>query len=362
MQETRSRDVVARQDDCGEPIQEAERPRSESVPTPPSEAGSEALGHRATLFGRLAASLPDFVVRGSLHAASVAASLGPWSRQARANLDLALGEELDEPARRRISRACFRHSARVASEWLRLSRLERGGRSAARVERWVEESVSFDESLVHLDAELRAGRGVVLATAHIGNWELLGARLTPHIRAHGVTPVAVGLDRHGWLRRLRASYGVESLPQNTHPRRLLELLAAGRPIALLADMEVRRLAGTFLPFLGVDALTMTAPAALARSADCSILPMRCYLPPGETAYRIRFEPALSIDPNLPRKEATHELMRRLNSVYGAWIRETPEQWAWHQPRWRTRPGTLDAIPLRARANRPDLPGAYDGDG
>ena len=104
-----------------------------------------------------------------------------------------------------------------------------------------------------------------------------------------------------------------------------------------------------------------APAALARSANCSILPVRCYLPHGENTYRIRFEQPLSIDPSLPRKQATSDLMRRLNSTYESWIRETPEQWAWYQPRWRTRPGTLEAIPLSARAGRPDLPGANDGD-
>ena len=221
--------------------------------------------------------------------------------------------------------------------------MDSGGRRAEHVKRWVETSVSFDDSLSFLDAELEAGRGVVLATAHIGNWELLGARLTPHIRSHGVTPIAVGLDRHGWLRRLRASYGVESLPQNTHPRRLMESLAAGRPIALLADMEVRRLAGTFLPFFGRDALTMTAPAALARSSGCAILPMRCYLPRGERGYRISFEPPLTFDPKLPRKEATRDLMLRLNSVYEAWILETPEQWAWYQPH-KTRKGRRGHTP------------------
>ena len=360
MQETRSGGSIACETDRNEPILAAKRPRSESASSPSSGDIDSMSDHRTPLFGRLAAALPDLVLRGGLHAAAGAASLSPWCRRARANLDLALGKELDEASRNRTARACLHHAARIASEWLRLSRLEGTGRRAARVQRWMEENISIDESIHHFDAELDAGRGVVIATAHIGNWELLGARLVPHVRAHGVNPVAVGLDRHGWLRRLRESYGVESLPQNTHPRRLLEVLAAGRPIALLADMEVRRLAGTFLPFLGTDALTMTAPAALARSAGCAILPMRCYIPRGETGYHICAEPPLSIDPDLPRKEATHALTRRLNSVYETWIRETPEQWAWYQPRWRTRPGTLDAIPLKARADRPDLPGANDG--
>jgi len=330
-------------------------------PPPPLQRDLEAPStRRDPITERVARRLPSFITTSLLHAAASAASLGPLGKRARSNLDLALRGEFDSDARRRVMKDCLHHAARIASEWARLSRLKLGGRSAARVWEWLEEHVSIDESVRHLDGELEHGRGVILATAHIGNWELLGARVTPHIVASGYNPIAIGLDRQGWLRSLRDAYGVESLPQNTPPRQLLEALALGRPVALLADMEVRRLAGTFLPFFGVSALTMTAPAALARSSGCAILPMRCYLPRGATRYRVCFEPPLSIKANLHRKEATVDLTHRLNAVYEAWIRETPEQWAWYQPRWRTRPGTLDAIPLSARAGRPDLPGAYDG--
>jgi Kdo2-lipid IVA lauroyltransferase/acyltransferase len=315
---------------------------------------------RGQLFEQLTRLLPPPLLRVMLQGVSLAASLGPWRERAASNLKLALGDELDASARRQISKGCLKHAARIASEWLLLSDIQRGGHRAARAERWVTENVSFDDSFKHLEAALAGGCGVVLATAHIGNWELLGARLASEGTKRGVTPVAIGLDRHGWLRRLRASYGVESLPQNISPRRLLEVLKAGRPIAVLADMEVRRLAGSFLPFFGVDALTMTAPAALARSAGCVILPARCYIPPGEDSYRISFDAPLTLRADLSRREGTLQLMRDLNSIYEAWIRETPAQWAWYQPRWRTRPGTLETIPLHARADRPDLPGAYDG--
>jgi lauroyl/myristoyl acyltransferase len=54
-------------------------------------------------------------------------------------------------------------------------------------------------------------------------------------------------------------------------------------------------------------------------------------------YRLGFEAPLHLDETLERAEATRELMARLNAVYERWIREHPEQWAWHQARWRTRP-------------------------
>ena len=324
------------------------------------ERKQEKRARRAKLFELLSRKLPLPLLQLVLRGLSLGSSLGPWRERVESNLQLAYGHDLSASDRREISKSCLSHAARIASEWLLLSKAQSGGRGAERAERWVRENVSFDGSYKHLEATLQDGCGVVLATGHIGNWELLAARLASEGTKRGVTPVTVGLDRHGWLRKIRASFGVESLPQNSSPRKLLEVLKAGRPIALLADMEVRRLAGSFLPFFGTDALTMTAPASLARSAGCVILPVRCYIPPGEDCYRISFEAPLSFQAELSRKEGTLQLMRELNAIYEEWIRETPEQWAWYQPRWRTRPGTLEAIPLHARRDRPDLPGAYDG--
>jgi KDO2-lipid IV(A) lauroyltransferase len=106
---------------------------------------------------------------------------------------------------------------------------------------------------------------------------------------------------------------------------------------LLSDLEVRRLRGEFVPFLGVPALTVSAPAALARAAGVPLLPAVCVFDALEGRWRLSFEEPLELDRGLPRLEARRELLARQNEVFGRWIRAHPEQWAWHQPRWRTRP-------------------------
>ena len=57
----------------------------------------------------------------------------------------------------------------------------------------------------------------------------------------------------------------------------------------------------------------------------------------ERRYELCFDEPLAIDPALERDESKRELSRRLNQVFERWLRAAPEQWAWHQPRWRTRP-------------------------
>jgi lauroyl/myristoyl acyltransferase len=71
-------------------------------------------------------------------------------------------------------------------------------------------------------------------------------------------------------------------------------------------------------------------------------------------YRMAFEEPLELDARLPKGEGERELLTRLNALYERWIRPTPEQWAWHQARWRTQPGELDPAPLSEQRRRERL--------
>ena len=301
--------------------------------------------------------LPDPVLAATFGSLQRLAGRSRFARLARENLAhaaAALAPErapLDELERERILRAVFRHSARQLREWMQLARgAPPEGPGAARGF-WIDQAVRLDDSIdrLHAERERSGGRGVIIVTAHIGNWELLCARL----RRLGLRGTVVGRRRPkdssaSWLIEMRRAYGVETLPQDSSPRTLLRSLRDGQTVGLLSDLEVRRLGGVFLPFLGRPALTMTAPAALARAHRAPLLPVRCTLDPGAEHYTLRVEKPLWLDERLDRREATVDLCERLNRVFEGWICETPEQWAWHQPRWRTRPGSHAALPLAAR--------------
>lgn len=296
----------------------------------------------------MAGLLPAPLLLGGLRGLSHFVRYTTYERRTLANLELALGPATSSAERRRLAALVRRHAARQFAEWLRLSRGAppsgpRAGRGA-----WIEDAVALDDSVALLDEQVARGRGVIIVTAHIGNWELLCARL----RRRGHRGAVVGLERprdstSRWLAEMRRGYGVETLPQRTNPRNLLRVLADGGVLGILCDLEVRRLAGEFLPFFGRPALTMTAPAALARAARIPLLPARCVAPEGGS-YRLAFDEPLATDATLPRSERAGELMGRLNRRFEAWIRDTPEQWAWHQHRWRTKPEELAAIPLAGR--------------
>ena len=301
-------------------------------------------GRLASGLARATGLVPAPLTRGVLALGGRVAARGTYGRRTLANLELALGDERSPSELERIARGVFHHSARQVQEWLRLARSGPPGDSRGA---WIEEHVEIDLSIERLEGELARGRGALVVTAHLGNWELLAAVL----RRRGLEGAVVGRTRGddpdaNWLVRMRERVGLRTIPQDSSPRRLLEVLHRGQVLGLLCDLEVRRLDGEFLPFFGVPALTMTAPAALARAHRTPLVPVRCVLR-GER-YRLLVEEPLELDPGLSRRQATTDLLSRMNARFEAWIREDPEQWAWHQHRWRTRPGDYDAVPLAER--------------
>jgi len=307
--------------------------------------------------------LPRGLVDASLSGLARVAAHTKYGARARSNLEQAFGSEIDAAERKRIARAVFEHSARQLGEWLRLARSGpgevQGGVPAPNMERgkWIDSVVHIDESIAHLHEVLAGGRGAIIVTAHIGNWELLAAAL----RRRGMHGAVVGLTKRNdssanWLTDMRRACGIETLAQDSPPRELLRVLQSGGILGLLPDLEVRRLDGEFLPFFGRPALTMTAPAAFARAHRAPLVPVRCVATDvapgaGEGEYVLSVEAPLRLDTNLPRHDATLDLSTRLNALFETWIRTSPEQWAWHQDRWRTAPGEYDAVPLAERHRR-----------
>ena len=244
-------------------------------------------------------------------------------------LDPGLGARLaaspDELAAR-----CSRFAAEQFAHWVRLAR---GAAPGDRRGEWVDRLVELDPSVERLERVLSAGRGAIVVTAHLGDWELLCARL----RRLGHEGAVVGRVRrrdssHRWLTAMRRAYGVETIAQDAHPREALGVLRRGGVLGLLTDLRVKRLASRELPFLGHPAPTMTAPAAFARAWRAPLVPIRCVRTDG--AYRLSVEEPLDLRGDLPREGAEADLLRRQNEVFDRWIAAHPEQWAWYVPRFR----------------------------
>ncbi|MEY2747940.1 MAG: hypothetical protein RL112_2982, partial [Planctomycetota bacterium] len=222
-----------------------------------------------------------------------------------------------------------RHAARQFATWVRLSRSDGplGARGA-----WLDARVRRDPSAEPALAHILAGRGAIVATAHLGDWEVLAAWLARRGARGGV----VGLERPrdpttAWLARLRARNGVRTWSHAARPRELVELLRSGGCLGLLNDLDTPRSSQFELEFLGRPARAAKSPATLARLAGVPIWPLACVVEDG--GWTVHGAPAIALRRNGAKGDEVRGALEGLARVQEGWVRRWPEQWAWHQPRW-----------------------------
>jgi KDO2-lipid IV(A) lauroyltransferase len=237
--------------------------------------------------------------------------------------------EWDEARVRRTARGVYAHFGQVLFDILWL---------AARPASVLNGLVEF-EGGQHAEAALRAGRGVVFPTLHIGSWEV---NALAHSLAHGpVGVVARPLDNAALDARLvafRRSTGNTVIYKERAIQQVLRLLRAGGGIGFLVDQNMAEDQGVFVEFFGRPAATSNVVALLAEKTGCAIVPGWTQLLPGGR-YRLVYKPAIDVTP-LPGEEREARVLRltqRIARIHEEAIRETPEQWLWLHRRWKTQP-------------------------
>jgi Kdo2-lipid IVA lauroyltransferase/acyltransferase len=222
-----------------------------------------------------------------------------------------------------IADACWRHFGRAAVEYLRLPQMSF-------------ETIAARCEIINgeiLDAAVAENRGVILISAHVGNWEYGG--LVIMSLADRVRTVARTLDNEFLERdlgRLRAQTGAAVIDRRRAARQLLQTLNEKGVVVLLPDQAVLPREGILVRFLGRPAWTTPAPAKLALRVGSPIVFAFCI--PHGAGYRLEFEGPVLID-QLPAHENTPEgLTQRINDVISKRILERPELWLWMHDRWK----------------------------
>lgn len=225
-------------------------------------------------------------------------------------------------------RACFEELGRSLAEWSRLVELS---------PEQLRERVEF-RGVEHLERARAAGRGVLLATAHYGNWELLPAAW--RATAPGLELAVVGRhfgdgDFQDRIERRRLHGGGSLLRPDA--REILRALRRGAAVGVLADLYTsERRGGILIPFFGRRAWTTPGPATLALRTGAPIVPV-CIRRVDGTHHRAEFRPALEIPGSGERARDIRELTARMTAIFEDVIRERPEPWLWVHRRWKRSP-------------------------
>jgi KDO2-lipid IV(A) lauroyltransferase len=241
-------------------------------------------------------------------------------RTALRNLEFAL-PELDRAARERIADGVFRSIARLLLVFARFPRLDRGN-----LGEWIRY-----EGFEHFEEARRRGRGVLFATAHLGNWELSAF-------AHGILSgpmhvVVRPLDNpriDALVERYRALGGNRVIDKKEAARDILKALARNEAVGILIDQNATPDNGVFVDFFGRPACATTGLAKLAARSGAAVIPGFALWEEAERRYVLRFYPAVEISGDAAVDTA--RLQQQLETV----IRRYPDQWLWIHRRWKTR--------------------------
>jgi len=245
----------------------------------------------------------------------------------RDNLALAFPED-DEREHRRLMAGCADHLGRVLAEiaWLWRATPEQVVRMC---------EIDGGE---HLQSAVDGGRGGIVATGHLGNWEMLNAYLSA--AGFPITIAVRELDNSRvdqLVTRLRTRFGSQVVPRGaTAGRQLLRALGEARGVGLLIDQDIPSIPGVFVPFFGRPAWTPSGAAMLALRARCPLLPAFIHRKPDGT-HKIKINPPLQVPEEGSIRKRVQEMTAAVTAAVEWQVRAWPEQWVWMHRRWRTRP-------------------------
>jgi len=182
-----------------------------------------------------------------------------------------------------------------------------------------------------IDAARNAGRGVVILAPHIGNWELLGLWLGKHYQAIHLyqPPKSPLLDR--LIRTARSRSGAQVVATDKKGvATLLKGLKNGAITGILPDQEPDASGGVFAPFFGVNALTATLAANLARKTNAVMLAV--YVKRTDDGYALVIEP---VDDSVMSEDET-VAATAVNRAVEICVHAVPAQYQWEYKRFKAR--------------------------
>jgi phosphatidylinositol dimannoside acyltransferase len=270
---------------------------------------------------------------------------GPSVRRLEANLVRVLGQDVDGKELRAVSRLGMRSYARY---WLEVFRLP--VMPVSRLIDGMNAQGPFDEAFGYL----AAGRGVVFALPHMGNWDQAGAWIV----AQGAGTISTVMERlkpeslYERFVGFREGLGMEVLPASGGSVRpfgiLAQRLRAGKVVVLVADRDVTG-SGIEVDFFGETCMMQPGSAALAIQTGAALMPVILWFDGDGWGVRIGAE--IPVPELASRKEQVAAMTQEVARFFEDGIREHPQDWHMLQPLFLADLDPERLAAARARAAR-----------
>jgi KDO2-lipid IV(A) lauroyltransferase len=199
-----------------------------------------------------------------------------------------------------------------------------------------------------LDVLLATHQPVLIASAHLGSWELFAEVMARRgfVFSAVVRPLSGAFNE--WLVRSRQRAGVELILQRGALRNMFKALRRGRAVVQLIDQALPGPEALWVPFFGRPASTTPALSMAALRSGAPVYVVVAVRQEGQL--RMLVEGPVPFTERPTRREMIEAHTAALTATLEALVRQHPEQWLWLHRRWK-------ALRSPAAARSPPEPAA-----
>ncbi len=250
------------------------------------------------------------------------------SANAVSNMRRVLGDTADWKLVKETARDSFRNYAKTVVDFLRLPYLQKDD---------LHKAVPSPQGWDNLDKALSRGKGVLVVSAHFGNWDLAGALLgTYGLPLHAVADSFEPKKMDERIRHTRQRYGVNIIKIEAGSlKQIFSALKRNEIVVLVVDRPHTPKEGVPVQFFGETAYLPPGPAAIALKTGAAILVGYCVRHRGDKTFHGAFEPPIEYESLLTGDKerdiqiVTQEIVKQIEGI----IRRYPDQWYMFRPMW-----------------------------
>jgi len=244
------------------------------------------------------------------------------------SLGIAFGGEKSAPELARIAKNCFTYMAKSAIELMYLMNKPKALKERVKI-----------VGGQHLDTALAKGKGVILVSAHFGNFPLLLGKLSLEgYKTAGIMRQMRDIKVENIFLKMRNRYGVKTIyaqPRNVCVNSTIESLRNNETVFIPLDQNFGT-SGVFVDFFGIKAATATGPVVLAQRTKAALLP--CFIiRQHDDTHNIVFEPEMALEEGSSAQETILINIQKLTNIIEFYIRRYPAEWGWIHRRWKSKP-------------------------
>lgn len=244
------------------------------------------------------------------------------------SLTIAFGQEKTPQQIRQITKDCFTFLAKAGMEIMFLMNRPLLLRRCVKL-----------VGKENLDTALAEGKGVILVSAHFGNFPLMLAKLSlDGYKVCGIMRFMRDERAERMFCATRKRVGIKTIysqPRKECVENSIRTLRNNELLFIPIDQNFGS-GGVFVDFFGRKAATAIGPVVLAQRTKATVIP--CFIiRQKDDTHKIIFEPPLILEEGETNAETININIQRLTNIIESYIRRYPAEWGWIHRRWKSKP-------------------------